>query len=104
MKALWGKSTNPRVYSQRTVDIFNKLMNDTREVFNKEFSSILSEPAYHQELYRGRRFYDNDQILWVLTSNVDEVEFSSLPQHYIMRALLGACEADYYYTYEKQWN
>ena len=102
MKGIWGKSTMYTPYSDKALQLFNETIINTRREFFKEFSAAL-EDRHTTCLYDGRRCSDNSQLLWVLQSNVSEAEFTQLSKHYIFRVLLGACEADYYYQFEKEW-
>lgn len=103
MQSIWGKSTSPRVYSDKSVELFKRLITQTRKEFRQEFKHVLEQHPLDSMLYTGSRFIDDDQIYWVLTSKVDEVEFAEAPKRFLFMVLLGACSADYYYRFEKEW-
>jgi hypothetical protein len=102
MEGIWGKSFNYKPYSDKALNLFTELITESRREFRKEYSRVL-EDYHHYSLYDGQRYSDNEQVLWVLQSQVTEAEFTQLPKHYIFRVLLGACSADYYYRFEKEW-
>jgi hypothetical protein len=67
-----------------------------------EFKSALSNPR-ETSLMAGERFESDDRIITVLESNVEESTFKKIPVDYIDSVLMGACESDYYYNYEKEY-
>lgn len=101
MQKIWGKSTNAVEYDDNTIEILMSMIDDCRVEFEREFKNAILDPK--QELYMGTRYNTDDQILWVLRSNVSENDFINNPKHYIFRVLLGACSADHWYTFEKDW-
>jgi hypothetical protein len=102
MNGIWGLHSRYKGYSLRAKDLFHALIEEQRRAFKAEFAHALKN--YHKyELIIGFRFRDNGKIFWALQSNVDEVEFMKHPREYITRVLLGACSADYYYQFEKEW-
>jgi len=88
MDSIWGKSFNAKDYSEKGYALFQSLIAQTR---------------IECMLYMGTRFRDDSQIYWVLTSHVDEAQFAEAPKRFLFMVLLGACGADYYYKYEKEW-
>lgn len=101
MIGIWGKGAcHP--YSDKSLKLFESLVDKVRSDFLKEFDSALKD-RHKNELYIGSRFRSNDQILWVLRSKITEEIFVADPEHYLMRVFLGAADADYYYNFEKQW-
>lgn len=101
MKSIWGKAI-PKTYnySENSIEKFKKSIDLARDSFKKQFSS---EIDHRNELELGRRFKSDDDILWVLESNVKEEDFILNTESILNNILLGAAETDYYYTYEKQW-
>lgn len=102
MKGVWGLSTSPNVFSDKSKALFKDTIVKCRSVFSKEFAHALEDYHYYM-LHKGRRYFDNDKIYWALVSNFTESDFLDCPEHCIMRVLVGACSSDYYYTYEKEW-
>jgi hypothetical protein len=97
---MWGMKIGAKHYSDNAVKRLNGLIDDRRTRFKAEYAFALKK---RNELYIGSRFNDNEKILWVLESKVNEYKFMLTPELYIDNVLLGAAEADYYYTLEKQW-
>lgn len=102
MEAIWGKSLRYLEYSQKGLKVLNELIDSTREEFRQEYKHAIEDYRY-TGLYAGSRFKSNEQIAWALQSNVREADFLQEPKHYLFRVLLGACDADYYYSFEKEW-
>ena len=103
MEGIWSKQFPYKKYSNNTMSLFEGMVDNVRQEFKKEYSHVLSQDPRHVELYDGMRFRSDDQLAWVLQSNVSEEDFLKDSKHYLFRVLLGACETDYYYTYEKEW-
>jgi hypothetical protein len=103
MESVWSKSFNPRVYSEKNVELFKSIIADVRREFKHEFRHVLEGDPLDTMLYMGNRFLDNDQIYWALTSNIDEEQFAETPKRVLFMVLMGACGADYYYKFEKEW-
>jgi hypothetical protein len=90
-------------FTQKTIDLIIKELPDQRMIFKKEYSHALKN--YHDFMIElGYRFYDNDRVIRSLESNhTEEVllkEFNNL----IQKTLMSLASADYYYSYEKQWD
>jgi len=103
MDSIWGKSFNAKDYSEKGYALFQSLIAQTRIEFKHEFKYVLEKHPLDSMLYMGTRFRDDSQIYWVLTSHVDEAQFAEAPKRFLFMVLLGACGADYYYKYEKEW-
>jgi hypothetical protein len=97
---MWGMKVGAKHYSDNAVKRLNELIDKRRELFRAEYAFALKQ---RNDLYIGSRFNDNEKILWVLESKIDEYKFMLTPELYIDNVLLGAAESDYYYTYEKEW-
>jgi hypothetical protein len=102
MRSIWGLLSHYRDYSPKGRELFYSLITQCRIEFKREFRNAL-EDCHAAGLYASDRFNDADRVFWALQSNVSEADFTQLPKHYITRVLLGACEADYYYQFEKEW-
>lgn len=102
MKSIWGKGKKFD-YSEKTLDLFYSMVRDTRKEFKKEFESALSRHNFSM-MYEGVRFKSDEDILLVLESNVPETDFIQEPKHFLFAVLMGASEADYYYSFEKRWD
>lgn len=103
MEGIWGKKTEYKKYSDKGIKLFEDTISNVKKEFKKEYSHVLSQDPRHVQLYDGVRFGCNDQLVWVLQSNVSEEDFLKDSKHYLFRVLLGACETDYYYRFEKDW-
>ena len=102
MNSIWGKSFNYKRYSQKAFDLALSKIDENRKIVKREF--LKDEVLNHdRSLFVGRRFNNDEDILWVLQSNVNEKEFLSDSDFHLRRILAGALSADYYYTYEKEW-
>lgn len=99
--AIWSKSTQVNEYNSYTIELIKNMIEDFRWEFIQEFNNAILDPK--NELHMGYRFCNDDQILWALQSNITEDKFLENPKHYIFRVLLGACGADYWYSFEKDW-
>jgi hypothetical protein len=97
---MWGIKIDAKHYSSKAIDTLTHLIQDRRELFKKEYAHALK---FQRDIYLGTRFKDDEKILWVLESKVDEYKFMLTPELYIDNVLLGAAEADYYYQFEKEF-
>jgi hypothetical protein len=103
MKQVWGFGIH-NDYTDKTKQLVFERLPKCREVFAKEFAHALGDEDRTSDYCRGTRYYDDSKILWVIQSRFTEAEFLSEVDYKITQVLLGACGADWHYTYEKDWN
>jgi hypothetical protein len=101
-RPIWGFKPIRLLYSEHTVKVFESLILERRKRFKAEFKGALSVPAM-SGIHASARFNDLGTLLAVVESNVPEKNFLLNPIEYLDRVLMGAAEADYHYTYEKEW-
>lgn len=104
MEAVWSKSSNPRVFSEKSKALFTSLITEVRREFKHEFRHILEGNPLDTMVYMGSRFRNDDDIYLALTSNIEETQFIETPKRVLFMVLMGACGADYYYKFEKEWD
>lgn len=104
MEAVWSKSFNPRVFSEKSKALFTSLITEVRREFKHEFKHLLDRNTVDTMVYMGSRFRDDADIYWALTSNIEETQFIETPKRVLFMVLMGACSADYYYKFEKEWD
>lgn len=103
MNEIWGKKVPLNsVYGEAAVKLLSERIEENRKIVLREFLKG-KDTDHYNSLLVGSRFTDDEQIQWVLESNVPESEFFKETDHYIQRVLLGALGTDYYYRYEKDW-
>lgn len=52
---------------------------------------------------RGKRYYDDDMILWRMASAMDKYQQPINLFKLALAALIDSADADYYYSFEKDW-
>jgi hypothetical protein len=101
-KPIWGLKPLRLLYSEHAVKVWESLILERRKRFKDEFKGALSVPAM-SGILAGTRFNDLTTLLVATESNVPEKLFLLNPAEYLDSILMGAAEADYWYTYEKEW-
>lgn len=97
----WTIKTPRRVYSLTTRQLILERIPKHRLGVQK---FVNYETVDHDNLlYLGKRFYSDDTILVAIESNFAEVVFLENFDRYICDAVYQACEADYYYSYVKEY-
>jgi hypothetical protein len=102
MQSIWGKRLIHKEYSQKSFDLATNLISKNRIIAKREFLGN-NCTCHIKNLHEGNRFKDDEQILWVLQSNVNEKDFVTQSDRYLQQVLLGALIADYWYKFEKEW-
>jgi hypothetical protein len=104
MAGVWGIMLIPsgKLFSEKTKTIIIESLPEARNVFSKEYNYALDN-KHHYMLCKGSRYYDDEKIIRVIESKFEESYFIVNKNKCLNDVLLGACSADYYYTYEKEW-
>lgn len=95
-----GMSTDYIKYSNNTQQKILTLLPDIRKKVYSTFNGL----NHNEGLLSGRRFRDDENIIWRIASNVSEAKCLEDMEEVITEALYDAASSDYYYTYEKDWN
>lgn len=95
-----GYSFNAPEYSESTKKLAFDLFEELRPVMMRELASRFGRRG---DLYDGYRFKDNDSTLLRLCSAASEEVFLQNPRQWAWAALECCADADYWYTFEKDW-
>lgn len=98
---IWGKVVpKQHEYSQEAIAKFTGVVDQARVSFKQQFEKDLKQ---NNEIHEGSSFGNDDALLWVLESNVDEKTFMNKTEEIMKSVLLGAVKNDYYNIFEREF-